>query len=90
MHVFEVVSSFDVSVMAHMGMGFSFADPVNIYLMAKSFPDVRIAIAHAGENFPTQWALYFVQAFDTICLEPSSSDIKSIMLLLGGSSARCA
>ena len=54
MHVFEVVSSFDVSVMAHMGMGFSFADPVNVYLMAKSFPDVRIAIAHAGENFSTQ------------------------------------
>lgn len=54
MHVFEVVSSFDASVMAHMGMGFSFAHPVNIYLMAKSFPDVRIAIAHPGENFSTQ------------------------------------
>jgi len=90
MHVFKTISSFWVSAMVHTRVCALLLCRCHQCLPHGKIP-LRCAYCHRSRKGGFLYSVsvpYLPQAFDTIYLEPSSSVIESVMLLLGGSSVR--
>ena len=71
MHVFEIADTLDIPVMVHTGSGIPFADPINCIPAARTFPRVKIILAHAGGDMFFEQALKLAREYENIFLEPS-------------------
>ncbi len=76
--VYEIAKSLDVPVMIHTGAGMPFSDPVSIIPAAEAFPDLKIVLAHAGQDLLSQQALYLAKTFKNVYLEPSWVNVLNI------------
>lgn len=82
MHVFELAQELGVPVMVHSGLGIPFSSPVNIQDAAKTFPDVKIVLAHCGANFCTSEAILMAQMYDRVYLEPSGAGLEACIAMV--------
>lgn len=76
--VYEIARALDIPVMIHTGAGMPFSDPVSVIPAAEAFPDLKIILAHAGQDLLSEQALYLARTFENIYLEPSWVNILNI------------
>jgi uncharacterized protein len=74
--VFQAADRFRVPVMVHTGL-MPFSMPLLLYARAKEFPDVRIIVAHAGEQFLQNEAVLLAKDCPNVFLETSVRDTNS-------------
>ncbi len=82
LHVFEIAGELKVPVMVHTGAGAPFSDPISLLPAVKSFPDVKIILAHGGSDAFFQQALFLAESFDHVYVEPSWLSILNTRKLL--------
>lgn len=78
MHVFEIAGVLDIPVMVHTGNGIPFADPVACIPAAKTFPNVKMILAHAGGEMFFEQALRLAREYENVFLEPSWLNVLSV------------
>lgn len=71
MFAFSVADELGVPMMVHTGSGFPFADPLKVVKAARTFPNLKIVLAHAGMGMFTHQAVYAARECPNIYLEPS-------------------
>lgn len=81
-HVFETARELNIPVMVHTGAGAPFSDPVSLLPAVKSFPKVKIILAHGGSDAYFQQALYLAENFKNVYVEPSWLSILNTRKLL--------
>jgi len=79
--VYRTALALDVPVMIHTGYGIPFSDPIHVAGVAEAYPDLTIVLAHAGSNFYLSQALYVVQKYSNVFMEPSGSGIEQMITL---------
>ena len=76
--VFQTAQRLGVPVMIHTGVGVPFTMPCLVIPRARSFPDVRIVLAHAGNSDFGEEALIVAREFENIYLETSWNTVSWI------------
>ena len=69
--VFESASQLGVPVMVHTGPGVPFAAPSSVAPQLRSFPQVKVILAHSGHGIFSGEAVAIAQAYPQVYLEPS-------------------
>lgn len=77
-HIYELCRSLQLPLMIHTGLGSPFADPLNVIVPAKAFPEVKFILAHAGSDAFFAGALYVAEHCPNVYLEPSWLNIYSL------------
>ncbi len=77
-HAFETARALDVPMMVHTGSGAPFADPAQLFQVARDFRDMRIVLAHAGTDLLFAQALWLAKENDNVWLEPSWLSILNV------------
>ena len=84
--VFETARTLGIPVIVHTGAGTPNSLPSLLVPRARSFPDVRIVLAHAGAFIYTEEAIEAAEQCENIWLEPSwcsSIQLKSMIKRVG-------
>ena len=76
---FMAAETFDVPLMIHIGDGSVFTHPSNLYYRAKSFPHVRVVLAHAGNPHYAADALLLAKECSNVYLETSRGATMGIL-----------
>lgn len=71
MRLFEKARELEVPVMVHTGAGIPFSLPAMVIPIAKKFLDLKIILAHGGNNITAGEALVVAEQCDNVFLEPS-------------------
>jgi len=71
--VFQTAARLKIPVMIHTGFGVPFTMPSLVMPRARSFPDVKIVLAHAGNYDFGEEALIVAREFQNIYLETSGN-----------------
>ena len=75
MFAFSVADELGVPMMVHTGSGIPFSDPMKVLKAAKTFPKLKIVLAHAGMGMFTHQAVYVAEVCPNVYLEPSWTGI---------------
>lgn len=75
MFAFSVANELHVPMMVHTGTGGPFSQPLKIIKAARTYPELKIVIAHSGMDWDTHQAIFAAKECPNICLETSWTGI---------------
>lgn len=78
LHVYDICRRLKIPIMIHTGADSIFSNPINILNPAKTFPDVKFILAHAGSDLMFTTVLYTAKICSNIYLEPSWLNIYAL------------